>query len=92
MKSDNRVLNFSDWYENYHSAYKYICKSDTQVCYSKHHPDLKDVWSPVTKKSTQANIQNIQQYLKGCRIYGCLLGMQRGRPERSGKLYLFKMW
>ena len=54
MKSHNTVPNFLDWPENYHAAYKYICKSDTQVCHNKHHPNLKDVGSPVTKKSTQA--------------------------------------
>ena len=54
MKNHNKVLNFSNWHENYHSAYKYICKSDTQVCHSRQHPNLKDVGSPVTRKFTQA--------------------------------------
>ena len=53
MKSRNIVLNFLYQHENYHSVDNYICKSDTRVCHSKH-PNLKDVGSPVTKKSTQA--------------------------------------
>ena len=52
MKSHNIVLNFLDQLENYHSAY--ICKSNTQVCHSKHQPNLKDVGSLVIKKFTQA--------------------------------------
>ena len=39
---------------NYHSVYKYIYKSETQTCYSKDYSNLKDVGSPLTKKSTQA--------------------------------------
>ena len=50
MKNNNMVLNFL----NYHSVYKYIYKSETQVCYSKDYSNLKDVGSPLTKKSTQA--------------------------------------
>ena len=51
MKSHNIVPNFLDQHENYHSAY--ICKSDIQVCHSKH-PNLKDVGSLVIKNFTQA--------------------------------------
>ena len=39
---------------NYHSVYKYIYKSETQICYSKDYSNLKDVGSPLNKKSTQA--------------------------------------
>ena len=47
------VLHFSEKRYNYYSAYKYISKSDTNVYHRKHHPNLKDVGSPQTKKSTQ---------------------------------------
>lgn len=53
-QSHNIVLNFSDKHDNYYSAYKYVCKSDNNVCHSKHHPNLKNIASPVTKKPTQA--------------------------------------
>ena len=48
------VVNFSDKHDNYYSAYKYICKEDESVYDSKHHPDLKEVASPRTKRCTQA--------------------------------------
>ena len=53
-KTHGVVLNFSDKHDNYYSAYKYICKSDPNVYHSKHHPDLRDVSFPQTKKSTQS--------------------------------------
>ena len=61
MKSHNVVLIFLDRHENYHSAYKYICKSDTQVCHSKHHPNLKDVGSPVTKNPPRLYVQDAKK-------------------------------
>lgn len=53
MKDHGAVLNFSENHDNYYSAYKYICKSDLNVYHSKHHPNLENVSSPKTKKSTQ---------------------------------------
>ena len=61
MKSHNIPLNISDRHENYHSAYKYICKSATQVCHSKHHPNLKDVASPVTKNPPRLYVQDAKK-------------------------------
>ena len=61
VKSHNVVLIFLDRHENYHSAYKYICKSDTQVCHSKHHPNLKDVGSPVTKNPPRLYVQDAKK-------------------------------
>ena len=52
--SEGIVVNFSDQHDNYHSAYRYICKEDTSVHHSKHHPNLENISSPRTKKSTKA--------------------------------------
>ena len=56
------VVNFSDNHDNYYSAYRYICKDDDSVHHSKHHPNLDDVASPWTKKSTQAYRQARKSY------------------------------
>ena len=48
------VVNFSDKHDNYYSAYKYVCKSDSEVYHSEEHPDLKDVAPPRTTVSTKA--------------------------------------
>ena len=52
--SEGIVVNFSDQHDNYHSAYRYICKEDTSVHHSKHHRNLENISSPRTKKSTKA--------------------------------------
>ena len=52
--SEGIMVNFSDQHDNYHSAYRYICKEDTSVEHSKHHPNLDNISSPRTKKSTRA--------------------------------------
>ena len=46
------TVNFSDRYDNYYSAYKYICKEDESVEHSKHHAYLDNVASPRTKLPT----------------------------------------
>ena len=48
------VVNFSESHDNYYSAYKYICKTDTEVFHSAEHPNLKEIGSPRTKMSTKA--------------------------------------
>ena len=48
------TVHFSDRHDNYHSAYKYICKKDESVEHSKHHLELDNVGSPRTKLTTQA--------------------------------------
>ena len=50
----NIVVNFSESHDNYYSAYKYICKSETLVCHSANHANLKEIGSPKTKHSTKA--------------------------------------
>ena len=54
------VVNFSDNHDNYYSAYR--CKDDDSVHHSKHHPNLDDVASLQTKKSTQAYRQASKSY------------------------------
>ena len=56
------VVNFSDNHGNYYSAYRYTCKDDNSVHHSKHHPNLDNVASPQTKKSTQAYRQARKSY------------------------------
>ena len=56
------MVNFSDNHDNYYSAYRYICKDDDSVHHSKHHPNLDDVASPRTKKSTRAYRQARKSY------------------------------
>ena len=52
--SEGTVVNFSDQHDNYHSAYRYICKEDTPIHHSKHHPNMENISSSRTKKSTKA--------------------------------------
>ena len=56
------VVNFSNNHDNCFSAYRYICKDDDSVHHSKHQPNLDDVASPQTKKSTQAYRQARKSY------------------------------
>ena len=44
-------VHFAENDGGYHSAYKYVCKSDTEVALSPGHPDLSEVGSPATKKA-----------------------------------------
>ena len=53
-KSHNITVNFSDNHNYYIAAYKYVCKEDSNVFHSTGHPDLSDMSSPQTKKSTEA--------------------------------------
>eukprot|EP00794_Sanderia_malayensis_P006582 gene6582-7325_t len=54
-KNHNIVVNFSDSHSHYIYAYRYVCKSDTEVAHSPGHPDLSEVGSPRTKASTAAH-------------------------------------
>ena len=49
--SEGIVVSFSDQHNNYYSAYRYICKEDTSVHQRKHHPNLGNISSSLTKKS-----------------------------------------
>ena len=49
--SEGIVVNFSDQYDNYYPVYQHICKEDTCVYHSKHHPNLGNMSSSRTKKS-----------------------------------------
>eukprot|EP00794_Sanderia_malayensis_P002734 gene2734-3159_t len=53
-KNHNIVVNFSDSHSHYIYAYRYVCKSDTEVAHSPGHPDLSEVGSPCTNASTAA--------------------------------------
>ena len=57
-KQHKLTVNFSDNHDNYIAAYKYMCKTDDEVAHSNGHPDLSDVGSPRTKKSTKAYRQS----------------------------------
>ena len=50
-KKHNITLHFSDKHYFYLSAYKYICKEDTEVAHSKNRSHLLDAKSPRAKKS-----------------------------------------
>ena len=42
------------WVFKENNAYRYICRQDTSVHHGKHRPNLKNISSPRTKKSTKA--------------------------------------
>ena len=88
MESHNVVLIFLDRHENYHSAYKCICKSDTQVCHSKHHPNLKDVGSPVTKNPPRLYVQDAKKDLSK-KLMNLLMALQSHHVVR---LNVFLIW
>lgn len=48
------VLNFSDRHDNYYTAYKYVCKDDSNTFHCADHPNLDSVGSPKTKKCIRA--------------------------------------
>ena len=54
----NINVNFSDSHNHYISAYRYICKEDSEVYHSQAHPDLSEVGSPRTKTCIVAYRQN----------------------------------
>ena len=49
------VVNFSDSHDYYLSAYRYVCKEDTEVFHSENHPNLAEAKSPMTKRSIASN-------------------------------------
>jgi hypothetical protein len=53
-------VHFSDSHDFYLSAYRYVCKEDTEVAHSAEHPNLAGAKSPVTKKSIGANKRRSQ--------------------------------
>lgn len=60
-KKQNITLHFSDAHDFYISAYRYICKEDTDLANSQNHPDLADAKSPRRKESfTQYRRANIK--------------------------------
>ena len=60
-EKQNITLNFSDKHDFYISAYRYICKEDTDLANSQNHPDLADAKSPRRKESfTQYRRANIK--------------------------------
>jgi len=54
-------VNFSESNASYYTAYKYVCKWDTDVFTSENHPHLKEIGSPKTKKCMHAYIENSQK-------------------------------
>ena len=54
MKNHGVVLHFSNAHDNYHSAYQYVTKQDTQVFLSHTHPNLSKIGSPRTKACVRA--------------------------------------
>ena len=52
ISSEGIVVNFSDQHDNYHSAYRYICKEDTSVHHSKHYLIWK-IYPPHELRSQQ---------------------------------------
>ncbi|CAB4038470.1 Hypothetical predicted protein [Paramuricea clavata] len=78
MKSHGVVLHFSNTHDNYHSAYQYVTKQDTEVLLSPNHPNLSEIGSPGTKtcirayresrKRKQNENANVQQEAKAKKI------------------------
>ena len=54
MKNHGVVLHFSNAHDNYHSAYQYVAKQDTQVFLSPTHLNLSKIGSPRTKACVRA--------------------------------------
>ena len=55
MKKESGIqVNFSDTYDNYWSAFKYITKSDPNIFLSSNHPNMQEMSSPKTKLCVQA--------------------------------------
>ena len=54
MQDHGVVLNFSDGYDNYYTAYKYVTKEDPEVYLSPGHPNLEAIRSPRTSKCVRA--------------------------------------
>ena len=55
MKKESGIqVNFSDTYDNYWSAFKYITKSNPNIFLSSNHPNMQEMSSPKTKLCVQA--------------------------------------
>ena len=51
-------VHFSDYHSEYISAYRYVCKNDSDVYHSGEHPDLKEITTSKTSKCTIAYRQS----------------------------------
>ena len=60
-REENIIVHFSDRHDNYHSAYKYVCKEDCVAYHSKWHPNLADIASPPSKHGTVANCRHSEK-------------------------------
>jgi hypothetical protein len=49
MKNHGVMLHFSNTHNNYHSAYQYVMKQDSEVFLSPNHPTVSEFGSPRTK-------------------------------------------
>ena len=58
LQKEKISINFSDHHSYYIAAYKYVCKSDSDVFHSEGDPNLKNISSPKTKLSTLAYRQS----------------------------------
>jgi len=59
------VLHFSDFHDHYISAYRYVCKEDTEVQHSPGHLDMSYVGSPKTKRCLAAYRQKRRRSKEG---------------------------
>lgn len=53
-KQHGIIVNFSESHDCYHSAYKYVTKTDKDVYISDNHPELENIGSPKTKTCMRA--------------------------------------
>ena len=58
------VVNFSDNHDKYYSAYRYICKDDDSFTHNKPQPNLGNIKSSRTKKSTQPYRKSRKSYAR----------------------------
>ena len=49
-----KLVNFSDFHQNYYTELKYIFKKDTNIFLSSNHPNLQEISSPKTSKCLSA--------------------------------------
>ena len=79
-KKHNITLHFSDKHDFYISAYRYICKEDTEVVHSQNHPNLADAKSPRTKKSIS---QNRRASIKGNLAVSLMVNKLQNRRKNA---------
>ena len=79
-------VNLTEGHSNYITAFRYVCKSDTEVLLSDSHPDLDLVISPKTLKASKAGLS-----IKRNSDVSSTTKTKQHKPKRLSKIDVMKI-